>query len=44
MEIPQFIEDEDNVEINPMEWLRMEKEYDMTPSREINYFFSEACN
>jgi hypothetical protein len=38
MEIPQFTGDEDKDEINPMEWLRMEKEYDMTPSRK-NIFF-----
>jgi hypothetical protein len=42
MEIPQFTGDEDKDEINPMQWLRMAKEYDMTPSREINYFFGKA--
>jgi hypothetical protein len=42
MEIPKFTGDEDKDEINPMEWLRMVKEYDMNPSRESNYFFGEA--
>jgi chromosome segregation ATPase len=42
MEIPKFIGDEDKDEINPMEWLRMVKEYGMTPSRERIYFFGEA--
>jgi hypothetical protein len=33
MEIPKFTGDEDKDEINPMEWLRLVKEYDMTPSK-----------
>ena len=44
MAIPQFTRDEDKDEINPMEWLRMEKEYDMTPSRTKHYFSSESWN
>jgi hypothetical protein len=44
MTIPQFIGYEDKDEINPMEWLKMEKEYDTNPSREIKYFFGEAWN
>jgi hypothetical protein len=35
MEIPQFIGHEDEDEINPMEWLSMEKEYDMIHSTTI---------
>jgi hypothetical protein len=31
MEIPKFTGDEDKYEIDPMEWLRLVKEYDMTP-------------
>jgi hypothetical protein len=31
MAIPRFTGDEDKDEINPMEWLRMVKEYDKTP-------------
>ena len=44
MEIPKFTRDEDKDEINPMEWLRMEKEYDLTTSRVRNYFFGESWN
>ena len=42
MEIPKFTGDEDKHEINHMEWLRLIKEYSMTPSKEINYFFDES--
>jgi hypothetical protein len=31
MEIPNFSGDEDKDEINPMEWLRMIKETDLSP-------------
>jgi hypothetical protein len=36
MEIPYFYGDEDKEKINPMKWLRLVKEYGMTP-----YFFNE---
>jgi hypothetical protein len=39
MEIPKFTRDEDKDEINPMEWLRLVKEYNMTPRKEIDFFF-----
>jgi hypothetical protein len=42
MEIPKFIVDEDNDEINPMEWLGLIKEYNKTPRKERDYFFDEA--
>jgi hypothetical protein len=42
MEIPKFLGYGDKDETNPMEWLRLVKQYDMTPSREINYFFRES--
>jgi hypothetical protein len=42
MEIPKFTEDEDKEEINPMEWLRMVKEHNMTPREARYYFFDEA--
>jgi hypothetical protein len=38
MEIPKFTGDEDKDEINPMEWLRLVKEYGMNPSRK-EYIF-----
>jgi hypothetical protein len=38
MEIPKFTGDEDKDEINPMEWLRLVKEYDRNPFWE-NLFF-----
>ena len=38
MEIPKFTGDEDKDEINPMEWLRLVKEYNMTPSKESFFF------
>jgi len=42
--MPNFRADEDKDEICPMEWLRMEKEYDLTTSRVRNYFFGESWN
>ena len=42
MEISKFTRDEDKYEINPMEWLRLVKEYDMTPTQVRNYFFGDA--
>ena len=39
MEIPKFTGDEDKDEINPMEWLRLVKEYNMNPTKERDYFF-----
>jgi hypothetical protein len=42
MGIPKFIGDEDNDEINPMEWLRLVKEYNMTAMKERDYIFYEA--
>jgi hypothetical protein len=44
MTIPQFTRHEDKDEINHVEWLRMEEEYDMTPSRARNYFLGKAWN
>jgi hypothetical protein len=44
MEIPKFTGDEDKDGINPMEWLRLIKQYNMTPRKEIYYFFDEAWN
>jgi hypothetical protein len=44
MKIPQFTGDKDKDEINPMEWLMMVKEYDMTPSRTKNCFSGESWN
>jgi hypothetical protein len=46
MEIPNFSGDEDKYEINPMEWLRMIKEYgmmiSMSPSGVSFYFLGGA--
>ena len=42
MEIPKFTGDEDKYEINPMEWLRLVKEYNMTAMKERYYIFYEA--
>jgi hypothetical protein len=39
MAIPKFTGDEDKDEINPMEWLRMVKEYDMNPSNKKLFFW-----
>jgi hypothetical protein len=44
MTIPHLYGDGDKDETNPMEWLRMIKEYGMTPLREITYFLGEAGN
>jgi hypothetical protein len=33
MEIPEFTRDEDKDEINPIEWLRLVKEYNRNPSK-----------
>ena len=41
MEIPKFTGDEDKDEINPMEWLRLVKQYNMTLIKERDYFFDE---
>jgi hypothetical protein len=41
MEIPKFTGDEDKNEINPMEWLRLVKEYDRDPLIVRSYFFGE---
>jgi hypothetical protein len=38
MEIPNFCVDEYKDEINMVEWLRMVKEFSMTPSREFIFF------
>ena len=38
MEIPKFTRDEDKYEINPMEWLRLVKEYGMDPLEEKGLF------
>ena len=38
MEIPKFTGDEDKDEINPMKWLRLIKEYNMTPTKARYYF------
>jgi hypothetical protein len=42
MVIPKFTGDEDKGEINPMEWLRLVREYGMNPSRVGTYFFGEG--
>jgi hypothetical protein len=42
MTIPKFTGDEDKDEINPMEWLRLVKEFNMTPTEAIDYFFDES--
>jgi hypothetical protein len=42
MELPNFIGDEYKDEINTMEWLRLVKDYNMTPRKERDYFFDEA--
>jgi hypothetical protein len=42
MEILEFTGDEYKDEINPMEWLRLVKEYNMTHSKARNYCFDEA--
>jgi hypothetical protein len=42
MEIPKFIGDEDEDEINLMEWLRLVKEYGMDPLEEKRSFFGDA--
>jgi hypothetical protein len=42
MPLPKFTGDEDKDKTNPMEWLRLVKEYDMTPSKARTYSFVEA--
>ena len=42
MAIPKFIGDDDKDEINPMELLRLVKEYDRNPSTTSFYLFGEA--
>ena len=42
MTISKFTGDEDKDEINPMEWLRLVKEYNMTTVKERDYIFYEA--
>ena len=42
MGIPKFTGDEDKYEINPMEWLRLAKEYNMTPRKARDQFFDES--
>ena len=42
MEIPKFTGDEDKDEINPMEWLKLVKEYNMNHTKARDYFFDEA--
>ena len=42
MEIPKFTGDEDKDEINPMEWLRLVREYNMTLRKARDQFFDEA--
>jgi hypothetical protein len=41
MAIPRFIGDEDKDEINPMEWLRLVKEYYRNPLTTRNFFLGE---
>jgi hypothetical protein len=43
MAIPRFTRDEYKDETNPMEWLRMSREYCKTPFLEILKFYGEAC-
>jgi hypothetical protein len=38
----KFTRNEDKDEINPMEWLRLVKEYGMYPSEVERYFFGES--
>jgi dolichyl-phosphate-mannose--protein O-mannosyl transferase len=40
--IPNFNGDEDNYEINPMEWLMMTKKIDLKPWPTTLYFLGEA--
>jgi hypothetical protein len=42
MPIPKFIGDEDKYETNPMEWLRLVKEYDRNVLTTIFYIFGET--
>ena len=43
MAIPRFTRDEDKDEINPVEWLRMVKEYCKTHFWESLKFYGETC-
>jgi len=42
MEIPKFTRYEDKDKINPMEWLKLVKEYNMTPTKARDHFFDET--
>jgi hypothetical protein len=42
MAIPRFTGNEDKDEMNPMEWLRLVKEYGRNPLTRIIYFFGES--
>jgi hypothetical protein len=41
MTLPKFTRDGGKDEISPREWLRLVKEYGMTPSWEEKYLFDE---